>query len=279
MKIYRIFSSVRLTNIILPVIIIELIIISFLPARMAWFTSPFFLFPVLVLFINISACTFRRLKKYRSWKQPLKSGADIIHVGILMLMICGMMTPLFRDSASIILSEGDELKIAGGININIEKLDFTTYDDGRPGSWTAVVESAGEVHHIEVNHPLRLRPITIYLTGFGAEPLLHFEDEDEDIFIDPEEVIIIDGIGWEAVEYRQLEVDGWRVVLANNETEILLTSGDEIGGRIFTDVIFRKEAVFMLVKNPLKPVLYTSFVITALGLILVMIDKSNRRTL
>lgn len=276
MKISRILASVRITNIILPLIIVELIIFTTLPDSGNWFSSVIFLFPLLLFTLNLSACTFLRIILKKPWRHPAEAGPDLIHIGIILLILAGLLTPVVRKETSRQLSVGGTLLLPGEISLEIVELEFLTYEDGRPRQWTAVFNADGRRIMLEVNKPVRLDGLSIYLTGFGSTAEAVFEYNESLISYNLSSSLIIGEHEYHVKQMRYFKNGGWQLQLEDDKQIVTVEPGGFIEKYLFKNVMFRNEAVVMIVSNPLRPFFFISFAVIAAGLIIVLVKKFRR---
>ncbi|GEM_PF-1661414 len=88
-----------------------------------------------------------------------KLGPDIIHVGILMAIIGGMVVGLTTTQKTFFMQPGDVEQI-GTLHIKLIDFKFLTYPNGQPKDWISVVQVSGKkttyTKNITVNNPLNL---------------------------------------------------------------------------------------------------------------------------
>jgi cytochrome c biogenesis protein len=141
-----------------------------------FFSSFFFLAPSGCFFINLAACTlyrfFRELKK-RAGKN---FGPDILHGGLLLLIVFAFLSVFNRMEGSITLAPGESVLLPGGDTLVLENFEFIKYPDGRPRAWISTVtvfNSSGPVlqsYPLEVNHPVKLQGFTLYQWSYSDTP-------------------------------------------------------------------------------------------------------------
>jgi cytochrome c biogenesis protein len=270
-------ASLKITYTLLLLLVLELIIFTALPAGKdgSRFASPLFLFPLLLFFINLGSCTILRLIRLKSWAHPSRAGADLIHLGLLLVILAGLLTPLLRQEAAFSLTEGGSLPFPGGFTFEVKKLDFSTYDDGRPESWRVQGEYGGSPVLIEVNHPMKARSLRLYLTNFSARPFLLIEENGISVTQDLAEGVKINERLWQVRKLIQ-DPEGWTLLFTNGDNEVSLRTGEFWEGVQLKDVRLANQAHFLLVKNPLRPLIGAGFILLASGLVLVPAAKGRR---
>lgn len=88
-----------------------------------------------------------------------KLGPDIIHVGILIAIIGGIVVGLTTTQKMFFMQPGDTRQI-GTFNIKLIDFKFLTYPNGQPKNWISVVQVSNKkttyTKNITVNNPLNL---------------------------------------------------------------------------------------------------------------------------
>ncbi len=192
------FKSVKLALVLLAILTVTSILATLIPqgrepafyyntypSFLTWiilktqfnefFRSFLFITTTLLFFINLSVCTADRLIREFKGKRKKRFGPDLIHVGLLVLIIGGLITFRGRLEGFTYLAPGDVKILPGGYTIELETFDYYTYEDGRPKDWISTVdvyknnELIVDSFPIEVNKPLRVGKIDIYQTSFAEE--------------------------------------------------------------------------------------------------------------
>lgn len=143
-----------------------------------FFRSPLFLIPVLVFFANLGACTLRRFLRELRKKGKRRHGPDILHVGLLVLVLGSLASFAFRKEGAAYLRPGESVELPGGELLTLRDFRFDRYEDGRPKDWVSTVDlsSDGKIVkrniEIRVNAPLRTGGLSIYQASWTSEPKL-----------------------------------------------------------------------------------------------------------
>jgi cytochrome c biogenesis protein ResB len=160
---FKFFRSVKLAIVLILIITFTSIISTFIPQNKeilfymetyrkftSWFilTSGFnsffksyiFIVPSVLFFLNLSVCTFDRLKGRIKRKAKNRFGPDILHVGLLILIIGGMITFMGRTEAFVRMEEGEVISLTGGYTLTLKDFDFLKYENGRPKDWISTVD-------------------------------------------------------------------------------------------------------------------------------------------
>jgi cytochrome c biogenesis protein ResB len=147
-----------------------------------YFTSLLFLLPAIAFFVNLLACTVDRLARELRKKARRRHGPDVLHVGLLLLIIGSLISFSERKEGSVSLRVGDSVDLPNGERLTLKEFRDERYADGRPREWTSVVDiskgaavtRAGAA--IRVNTPLSVADMTIYQASYGAEYELEMTD-------------------------------------------------------------------------------------------------------
>ncbi|MBN1837714.1 MAG: cytochrome c biogenesis protein ResB, partial [Spirochaetales bacterium] len=162
-----------------------------LPARMViglrlddFFRSVLFLVPVGLFLVNLSVCTVDRLARRARAKAKPRYGPDLIHLGLLLLIVGALFSVLGRREALVYLAEGQEILLPGDYALRVLSFTFEQYEDGRPKDWISTVRvSRGgatviPAQRIEVNKPLTVNRVRIYQSSYA--------DQAWAVLVDPE---------------------------------------------------------------------------------------------
>jgi hypothetical protein len=247
-----------------------------------FFHSPLFLIPVGFFFINLSVCTIDRLVNRQRRKARKRHGPDLIHIGLLLLIIGAMFSVFGRIENLVYMGEGDEIRLRGQYSIRLVDYEYEEYEDGRPRDWISTVEVRrnGDLLHrsfaIEVNKPLRIGGVRIYQSSFAREDRAWLRDADG--IIRP----ITNGQGFEmegaVVIFRGVEGDSavferWE---QHTRTAIYRSDiGETIGEYTITRMGSREVTGLKAVKDPGFIPVVIALIILAAGLTLTLIQKGK----
>ncbi|MBL8966535.1 MAG: cytochrome c biogenesis protein ResB [Spirochaetaceae bacterium] len=143
-----------------------------------FFRSWLFILPAFLFFANLSACTIRRLSREIGKKERRRHGPDLLHFGLMILVVGSILSFSGREEGFVRLAEGDAVELPGGGLLRLERFEHERYADGRPLEWTSEVSVSGdaarkvEAYPIRVNHPLRLGRYAVYQVSHDVEPVL-----------------------------------------------------------------------------------------------------------
>jgi hypothetical protein len=306
---YRFFRSTRLAVVLILVIALLSIIGTLIPQgrdptfyfhtySVLWaqviltfnfddfFRSWPFLVPVALFFMNLSVCAVDRLVSRQRRGARRRHGPDLIHVGLLLLVIGAMFSALGRDESLVYMGKGEEIMLSGGYTVRLTDLEYQEYDNGRPKDWISTVEvyRNGELlipsYSIEVNRPLRIGGVRVYQATFAREDRALLQDEH--------------GISRPITNGRGFEVEGGVVVFLGitGETAVFelweqhsrratyrVRTGDTIGEFTIADLGSRNVTGLKAVKDPGFIPVVIALIIAAAGLTLTLIQKGRGREL
>ena len=206
-KIYRFFRSVRLAVTLILVITAFSILATLVPqgqpeafyqenySQLIFmlvtglqldraFTSVLFLVPAFLFIVNLTVCTAHRLLTRLRTKAKHRHGPDLIHLGLLVLLVGGIVTAAMRQEKLFFMSEGEQVELPGEIRITLLSFETLVYEDGRPRDWVSTIaisdpKSPGTEQRtasIEVNKPHSLGSIKLYQTSFDKNIIAHLAD-------------------------------------------------------------------------------------------------------
>jgi cytochrome c biogenesis protein len=138
-----------------------------------FFSSPLFLVPSLCFFVNLAACTVFRFRRELGKKGSRNFGPDMLHGGLILLILFAFLSVFNRMDGSVTLSPGESVILPNGNTLLLENFEFIRYQDGRPRAWisTVTVLERGEPilrsAPLEVNHPIKLKGFTLYQWSYG----------------------------------------------------------------------------------------------------------------
>jgi cytochrome c biogenesis protein len=193
-KILKSLSSLRLTVVALVLMIIAVIPATLIIQNQAeefylsrypalggmilasgydhFFSSLLFLILIGFFWINLFSCTLRRFLAQLRRRGPKRFGPDILHLGLLLLIMASLFSFASSREGSLFLRPGDGIRLPSGHYMILKEFIYQQYPDGRPKSWISRVvvtdspDGEGEMHEIAVNHPLRIDGLVVYQTGY-----------------------------------------------------------------------------------------------------------------
>jgi cytochrome c biogenesis protein len=207
---YKFLKSVRLAVVLLLVITALSILATLIPqgqdrafyfhnyppvlARLitslgfaSFFNSWMFLIPCVLLFVSLAVCTVDRIVGRLKRKSRKRYGPDLIHLGLLLLIVGALLSTWGRREGSFFLGIGDSIDLPLGYRLTLLDYVDERYEDGRPRDWVSTVAASrgGQVvaasFPIEVNRPLRLRGLKIYQSSFKREDTALLRDPQNEL--------------------------------------------------------------------------------------------------
>jgi cytochrome c biogenesis protein len=206
---YRLFKSVRLAVVLILVITALSLLATLVPQGkdsayyqrhfssvvfrlIDWFqfdrffSSPLFLIPVALFTVNLAVCAVDRFFRRARSKAPKRFGPDLIHIGLLLLIAASLVTALSRKEKDYTLAPGSEAILQNTkYTLSLKSFEFLRYETGSPKAWISTVSVAKDgktdiaSFPIEVNHPLRLKGVTVYQNAWVSEATLALPDGTE----------------------------------------------------------------------------------------------------
>lgn len=147
-----------------------------------FFGSVLFIIPAFLFFANLSACTVKRLLRELKRKSGRHHGPDVLHIGLMMLVIASIWSFAGQSRGSVSLSTGDVVALPNGATLRLDDFHFIRYDDGRPKDWVSIVTITKDGAivkdgiEIRVNSPLRYDGMTFYQTSYNETVSLSLTD-------------------------------------------------------------------------------------------------------
>ncbi len=302
---YKFFKSVRLAVVLLLVITVLSILATLIPqgqepafyfhnyppllARLitalgysSFFKSWLFLIPCVLFFVNLAVCTVDRLAGRLKRRARRRFGPDLIHVGLLVLILGALLSTWGRREGTFYLGLGDSIDLPLGYRLKLLEYVDRRYEDGRPMDWISTVEAArGErvlaaSYPIEVNRPLRLRGLKIYQSSFKREDTALLRDQGGQLsamrggqyFQWQGGILFFTGIEDDRAVFERWEGH----TLAE---ELRRAASEPIGDYTIVELSSRELTGLKAVKDPgFIPVL-AALVLVAAGLALTFIQKSK----
>jgi cytochrome c biogenesis protein ResB len=137
--------------------------------------SALFLIPAALFFLNTAACAVDRFMRRLRVSAPLRFGPDLVHIGILVLVVGGIVTATARQEGFAYMAPGDQVLLTDDVAMTLRTYRFDKYPDGRPRQWVSTVDvTRGGVpvvseFAIEVNRPLSVGGLKVFQTSFATE--------------------------------------------------------------------------------------------------------------
>jgi cytochrome c biogenesis protein ResB len=251
------------------------------------FTSVPFLLPAVLLFINLGACTVHRLTKRWNAGAKHRHGPDILHLGLLVLMVGGVVTFMGRTEEMVYLREGESAEMPGSYVVTLEEFRFERYEDGTAKDWISVVsvtQNGSTVKsgaEIEVNSSLRVGRLKLYQSGFGLDEGIVLDDQDGNRYwltygdavpLEDGDLLVLREIGPGPLGSDNLalfEIRDDRGVVGQR-TE---APGSAIGEWVMTEVVFARYTGLQMVHDPGYTTVLIALILVVIGLFLTYYQK------
>jgi hypothetical protein len=121
-------------------------------------------------FVDLTVCSVVRIVTRLSSRAPKRFGPDLIHLGLLLVIIAGVISSMAREEIAFSMNPGESRALPGGYRITLVSFDFKRYPDGRPKDWISHLlvakDGASTQYEIEVNRPLTLGGVTLYQSSY-----------------------------------------------------------------------------------------------------------------
>jgi len=148
----------------------------------SFFGSILFIIPSFLFFANLSACTVKRFVRELRKKSRRRHGPDILHIGLMALMIGSIWSFSGHQQGSVTMAPGDGVNLPDGALLHLDDFRFERYDDGRPKDWVSIVtisrdgKTIKDKVELRVNTPLRYAGLTFYQASYEEVPSLALSD-------------------------------------------------------------------------------------------------------
>jgi len=90
--------------------------------------------------VNLTICSFHRFaSEMRKPRANRRHGPDLLHIGLLIFVLGGILSSRTRTEAFIYLGKGQAARLPNGALLTLVDLREERYPDGRPKSWESSV--------------------------------------------------------------------------------------------------------------------------------------------
>ncbi len=162
-----------------------------------FFSSPLFLLLAALFWINLATCTGKRFFRQVKKKGSRRFGPDILHLGLLILILGGILGFFTRQEGIVFLAPGERAALPGGSFLTVKDFIYETYPDGRPSRWLSDIiissgpDSPGIEKAVSVNNPLRIHGLVIYQASYRYSESAGLYETGLMVSIDPSKKVII----------------------------------------------------------------------------------------
>lgn len=156
--------------------------VAALPSGRSAVAALLVILPLLLFLASLSTCAARRFLRQLRAKGRKRFGPDVLHLGLVLLVVAGLWSWAARVERVATLEPGEAARLPDGSTLAVRDLRFEAYDDGRPREWVSVVDLAKdgttlvEAYELRVNAPLRHGGITFFQSSFRDEWILTLRD-------------------------------------------------------------------------------------------------------
>jgi ResB-like family len=308
--IFKFFRSVKLAIVLILFITLTSIISTFIPQNndlsfyketysslSSWliltagfnnfFRSVIFIIPSVLFFINLSVCTFDRLWSRIKKGAKKRFGPDILHIGLLILIIGGLITFMGRSEAQIRMEEGDKITLTGGYTLTLKDFNFLKYENGRPKDWisTVILEKDGQLikdsYDIEVNRPLKAGNKKIYQLSYTVQNALFISDPEGTVYqLRPGQLIPIgeNGLVFVDINTDQSNPDKSIIIFEkwvdqNFQKIVKMSVSDKIGIYTIVGTDTKMSTGLQIVSDPGYYTVLIGLILLSIGLFLTYYQK------
>ncbi|MBN1412642.1 MAG: cytochrome c biogenesis protein ResB [Spirochaetales bacterium] len=258
-----------------------------------FFRSLLFLIPAVFFFVNLSVCTIDRFVREIRGKKKKRFGPDILHAGLLLLVIASLITALTRQESQIFMAEREQYRIQDKYVIGLNSFETQLYADGRPKDWISRIDVFKDddllVHDfpIEVNSPLSVDGMMIYQVDFSEQDrvLLGGENKDvhslavRDFFKSNGEVFSIDSISVNSAN-AALNTAGIRKWTDQSPGRpVIYKVSDKVGAYEILKISREDLTGLQIIKDPGAVPVVIALLIITLGLCVTFLQKIGEKNL
>jgi cytochrome c biogenesis protein len=250
-----------------------------------FFRSALFLIPSAAFFLNLSLCMIKRLYRRAKSGAPGRYGPDIIHIGIMLIIIGGTINLFERQEGFIWLDPGQEIVITGEWSLRLNSFEFQLYDDGRPKDWLShvtVLKGGEEFRNatIEVNKPLSIKNLKLFQHSYSMKDTVTLTDKSgENIILKSNEGLRLPDsiLVFSNVDRRGGGVGIFRELHEEDKHTIMAEIGDVVSGFKVTDFTKNEVTGLSIVKEPGYILIFVSLIILTFGMALTYIQKIGEK--
>ena len=310
---YRFLKSIKLAIVLILLITIMSIISTFVPqgqpqgfytetysgfiSRLIlslhfddFFKSLLFFFPTALFFINLAVCSISRFVTRMGGKAKKRFGPDILHLGLLILIIGSIVSGVGRKEGYFEIGIDDHIKLPGGYVLYLTNCEYLTYESGNPSDWISTVDikKDGELiiegFRIEVNNPLKVGNMKLYQYSYSQEARLIIKDSaGTEYSLSPKNYISVDDKimifkGVERINETPIAYfDQW--VDHEITGREFFRNSDYVGEYRIKEIISRDLTGLQVVTDPGYTTVFIAFILLTFGIFLTYIQKIGDKKL
>jgi hypothetical protein len=256
-----------------------------------FYISAWFILPLGLFFLNLLACAVHRIRgelKRNNWRHY---GPDIIHVGILFIIISAVISLFGRQEGKLVLAEGETGTLANGYSVTLLSFSRELYDEGSVKEWRSRVRISApggqpRTDDIIINHPVAAGHLSLYQISYGQVPGVVLADSGGNLYtLLPRETIaggdqtaMFLGMQQDAQSFTPLVIMELQNGAHDEPIRKQFGPGDEIlPGLILKQTTARTVSVIQAGYDPGFFPLLISFFMTAVGLGITFYQRLRRR--
>ncbi len=253
-----------------------------------FFQSPIFFILSGLFFINLLTCTIDRFRREIRKKNKRRFGPDILHTGLLILVLGSVVTFASRKEGFMNLGEGDAAQLPGGYTLTLKSFEFLKYENGSPKDWisTVTVEKDGSTvvtsFPIEVNRPLKIGNLEVFQNSYSVQSVLSLLSDtgsertlSPGDYIELKDSVLVFAGGEESAQGGRAFFQEWKNRQLVGEFQVPL--GEKLAGNTLMALNFRSVTGLQVVIDPgFLPVLI-GLIILAIGLFLTYFQKLGEK--
>lgn len=233
-----------------------------------FFNSIHFFLLIILLFFNLSFCTIPPL--ITNLKNKIIKGSELIHLGILIIIIGGIVTFFTRIEESKMFSIGGKIDMGNNKILEIENImdystEFILYENNkRKNSYT-----------LKVNHPLSINGINIYQTYYTEKSVLLLESNGKiEYIIEKDEFITKNNKKYIYKAFSNEKNMVYLYEIKDNQIiNLELSIGNYIDNYLIKEVNTLKMSSLKFVKDYGVIVVLPGMICIVIGLVLVYIKR------
>lgn len=279
------FKSLKLTIALIIYAIFILLITSFIPLspnNNFIFTFLVYIVPLLLFFLNLLTCTVIRFKKKKN--NFLKIAPDIIHTGLIILIIGYFISSYFKETRFEYLKPGDTVSINNGYSLKLDSVSYISSESNK--EWVSDIilmenSEAIKKQQIKANYPLTLGSINIYqYYSITSQIFLYLKDNKNNVYK------IAQNEGFKIGDYYYIFSNAYdtdtikaEFMVWDHEKQlenIVLTPGAKIEIFSIENIEIIYYSGLKIVKDPGVFIIFISFIIITIGIFLLLLKKLKK---